>query len=109
MDADDLQDSFGVKKFGTLPDFLRGYLHQDYQAEHGTPDKALDAYCREASVKDLRKLDAGLKHFLEATALLPFERVREILSAKFGSGWLPQTPEELTGLLVHLRKRIPHR
>lgn len=98
--------------FATLSAFLRGYLHQDFRAEHETVAGAVEAYCREAAPPEVDRLRTEVEHFVSESRALPFEAVQGVLM-EFHSGWLPASPakwlELVKALNACLRKRTPKR
>ena len=45
-----------TERYPTLRAFARGYLHEDFEAEHGTPRAALEAFLAAASPTQRRTL-----------------------------------------------------
>ena len=70
---------FGDSDLNALRAFVGGYLHQDFVADHKTPATALDAYCREASRKEILELESDLDRFINKTSAISFGEVRELV------------------------------
>ena len=87
--------------FPALRAFLRGYLHQDYAAVHGSMRAAADAFRADASADErdqlVRELESLAKIVTASRALRGF--IRE----EMGSGWMPASREEILELLEALR------
>lgn len=97
---------FGDSDLIALRAFIGGYLHQDFVAEHKTPATALDAYCREASRREILVLESDLDRFVATTDAIDFDEVREIFVRELHSGWTPPNRAALVHLLRMVRTRL---
>ncbi len=86
--------------FPALREFFRGYLHEDFAAEHGSVEAALAAFLAAAPA------DARAAAAREARALLarelPPATLREFLIDGLGAAWHPRDPRKAIGLLSQL-------
>jgi hypothetical protein len=85
--------------FPALAQVFSGYLHEDFQQEHGTPVAAIGAFLNDASQTERRQFRREARRFLVKTASLPFEEVRALL-ARLGCRWLPDSRLALADLLA---------
>jgi contact-dependent growth inhibition (CDI) system CdiI-like immunity protein len=97
---------FGESDLVALRAFVSGYLHQDFVAEHKTPATALDAYCREASRKEILELESDLDRFMDKTSTMGFGDVRELFVRELHSGWAPPNRAALAHLLRMVRAQL---
>jgi hypothetical protein len=95
--------SFRAEEFAALRDFLRGYLHEDYRSEYGSPEKAAAAFLAEADTRERGAAAAQLARFLEFTHALPSEETLHLFRQELGSGWNPGSVNALRGLLTALQ------
>ena len=93
------EPKFDQSDLPALRAFVGGYLHQDFVADHKTPAIALNAYCREASRKEILELENDLDSFISKTGGMDFGAVRELFVREFCSGWLPPNRAALSRLL----------
>ena len=92
-----------AKDFPALCEFLAGYLHQDFTAEHGSPEAAARAFRANAEESQSKTVAAELNRFLERCGDLPFEQTRDLFTETLGSAWRPSHPAALRHLLSALR------
>ena len=92
-----------AKDFPALREFLAGYLHQDFTAEHGTPEAAARAFRAVAAETQSNTVAAELSRFLDVTHAQPFELTRELFTEILGSAWRPREAAALRHLLSALR------
>ena len=84
--------------FPELRRVLTGYLHEDLVAEHGTPEKALQAFRADANPAERRRFKKEATRFLDRTRALDFDQVRDLLN-QLGCRWMPPSREALVALL----------
>jgi hypothetical protein len=84
--------------FPALRDFLAGYLHEEYEAEHRTPQGAIDAFCRDATAEELRRLQDDAARFAAAIGGMRWRDVRRALR-QLGAAWAPRSAEALAAFL----------
>ena len=102
------QDSVQAKglrreAFPALRAFLRGYLHQDYAAVHGSVRAAADAFRADASADERDQLVRELESLAEIVTATRTRALRGFISEEMGGGWLPKSREEILELLDALR------
>lgn len=90
--------------FPRLSEFMAGYLHQDFQLDHKTPEAALRAFFDEANEEERAGLREELDRFREAAKDASWVNVKEALDA-LGGAWRPRSRAALDELL-HLPGRL---
>jgi hypothetical protein len=90
--GDGRQDA--AARFDTLRGFFRGYLHQDFRAEHGSAEEAARAYRSVASATELRALVAEWAEFSAAVGGMRWRDVKIALVRELGSSWQPVSRRE---------------
>jgi hypothetical protein len=85
--------------FPRVAEFLRGYLHQDFLVDHGSPRAALDAYLGDIDPIARRAFALEAARLGDALSTLPLGVVRRTLAEVFGCAWSPETPAEVHALL----------
>ena len=90
---------FRADDFSALRDFLRGYLHEDYRSEYGTPEQAAAAFLSESEAGERKAVAAQLTRFLELTHELPPDETLHLFRQELGSGWHPGSVNTLHQLL----------
>src|SRR5512140_2805038 len=91
--------------YPVLRDFLRGYLHEDFEEEYGSAVGALVAFVGDAGSEEAAMLRDDWARFSARVADLPFSRVRRILTDEFGTAYLPANPRELAAVFAPLTRR----
>ena len=89
--------------FPALRAFLRGYLHQDYTAVHGSMRAAADAFRADASADERDQLVSELESLAKLVTATRARALRGFISKEMGSGWIPASREEILELLDALR------
>jgi hypothetical protein len=92
--------------FPALREFLRGYLHQDFEAVHGSLRAAADAFRADASPAERTQLTRELESLAALVADLPARPLRQFIE-DLGSGWMPKSREEIQELLAAINQRHP--
>ncbi len=82
--------------------FLRGYLHEDFELEHGSVEGALTAFRAEADLSERDALKREGAALAEAARGLPLRELRRLLADGFGCAYRPRSREEGERLLAHL-------
>jgi hypothetical protein len=85
-------------RFETLRGFFRGYLHQDFGAEHGSAEEAARAYRSVASATELSALMAEWAEFSAVVGGMRWRDVKIALVRELGSSWRPVSRRELERL-----------
>lgn len=73
--------------FPAVREFLRGYLNQDFADEYGTVEAATKAFCEDASASEIRELAKQWGAFRAKLGGASRERMDQVLSGTFHSGW----------------------
>lgn len=89
-------------EFPHLGAMLDGYFHQDFVAEHGSPEDAARAFLRDAPAGDVGPVRAELDEFI---ALARGETRQEWLRRLRGIGgaWRPRSLDSLSKVAAVLR------
>ena len=88
-----------TERYPALRAFARGYLHEDFEAEHGTPLAALAAFLAAATPAERRALAREAARLDRRIAGWPVARVRELLRDELGCAWWPARASEVRALL----------
>ena len=89
--------------FPALRGFLRGYLHQDFAAVHGSIRDAAAAFRAEASDAERDRLVQELESLAHLFASRPARLLHVFMTDELGSAWAPESRQQLTELLEALR------
>jgi CdiI immunity protein len=84
--------------FPRLQQVFSGYLHEDFLHDHGSPASALRAFQEDADSTEREEFVAEVRRFLELTASLDFNEVRNLI-ARLGGRWRPHSRKALVALL----------
>ena len=90
-------------RFPMIQTLLRGYLHEDYAAEHGSAEGAVLAFCKNASPRELEKLLEEWRRLSVNTASWTVADIGTLLTKDFGGAWLPESKQELARLFQVIR------
>ena len=89
--------------FPALRAFLRGYLHQDFTAVHGSIRAAAEAFRADASAEERDQLVRELESLADILTAHKVRALRDFISEEMGSGWMPKSREEIMELLGAIR------
>jgi hypothetical protein len=92
-----------ARRFPVIRTLLRGYLHEDYAAEHGSAEGAVRAFCKDASPQEREKLAEEWRRLSVNTASWTVADIGVLLTRDFGSAWMPGSKQELTRLFQIIR------
>lgn len=87
-------------RYPALRAFARAYLHEDFEAEHGTPEAALEAFLGAATAAERRALGGEAGRLDRRIAGWPVARVRALLRDELGGAWWPARAREVRNLLA---------
>jgi len=90
--------------FPALSQFLRGYLHQDWQDEYDSPAEAARQFCEDASVEERRDLADQWEAFRKQTKNLSLPVISGLLSRQLGAAWSPQSPDQFEAISAAFRE-----
>jgi hypothetical protein len=85
--------------FPELRRVFSGYLHEDFIAEAGTPEAALQGFRADAAPTERRRFQQEVQRFLAQTATLDLNDIRDLVQ-QLGSRWIPPSREALVALLT---------
>lgn len=91
------------RDFAALQDFLRGYLHQDWKLEHGSPEQAAQHFWDDAGPEQRAQLTAQWQEFVASAKNQPLEEIARRLT-KLGSAWQPSRASDLDDITRVLRR-----
>jgi hypothetical protein len=89
--------------FPALRAFLRGYLHQDFAAVHGSVRAAAEAFLADASADERNQLVRELESLVEVVTGPKARALRAFIGDDMGSGWMPKSRDEIMELLEAIR------
>jgi hypothetical protein len=90
-------------RFPMIRVLLRGYLHEDYAAEHGSAEGAVRAFCKDASPQEVEKLAEEWRRLSVNTANWTVADIGSLLTKDFGGAWMPESKQELVRLFQVIR------
>jgi hypothetical protein len=102
-----LPDLPNAAEFPALAGFLRGYLQEGFEAEHGSPAAALGAFLGAARPGQVRRLAREAAHLLDEVRGLPLARLSHLLTRGFRCGWRPHRVAEVHHLLARAAAASP--
>jgi hypothetical protein len=92
--------------FPALREIFRGYLHEDYQLEHGNANAAVLAFLSVASADERAAASYEAKRLTKRLAGLGLKEVREAVSSQLGAAWQPASLAELARVLKTLATAV---
>ncbi len=84
--------------FPALRQFLRGYLHQDWQDEYDAPAKAAQQFCEDVNGDERQHVAQEWMAFCQQTKNLSLPTIATLLSDKLGSSWHLKSPDDLAAI-----------
>jgi hypothetical protein len=95
--------SVHLDDFPALRDFLIGYLHEDFVADHGSPEGAVRAFARDADEGELQALKDDSSRFAARIDTWSWTDARRALRS-LGGGWAPASRAALKSFLADIAK-----
>jgi hypothetical protein len=89
--------------FPALREFLRGYLHEDWQEDHDSAAEAAQQFCEDASAEEREDVAREWEAFRERTKNLSLPAVSTLLSKQLGAAWQPQTSDQIEAISAVFR------
>jgi hypothetical protein len=89
--------------FPALRQFLRGYLHEDWQEDHDSPAEAAQQFCEDASAEERQDVSREWEAFRQRTKNLSLPAISALLSTQLGSAWRPETSDQLEAVSAVFR------
>jgi CdiI immunity protein len=84
--------------FPALREFLRGYLHEDWQEEYDSPAKAAQQFCTDASPQERQDVAREWSDFRSRTKNLSLPVVSGLLNDKLGASWTAKSTDDLEAI-----------
>ncbi len=101
--ASQVSPELSVDSFPALREFLRGYLHEDWQDEHESPEEAAQQFCDDASPEERRNVAQEWHAFRQLTKNLSLPAISAALNGPLGAAWSPKTTEPLEAISAIFR------
>ena len=95
--------SISATSFPALRQFLRGYLHQDWQDEYDSPAEAAQQFCEDTDGDDRKQVADEWIAFRQHTKNLSYPAIATLLSDKLGSSWHLKSPDDLEAISAVFR------
>jgi len=89
--------------FPALERVFSGYLHEDYAAEHGSPEAALRAFREDASPAEWRRFQREAKRLAALADDSDFDDICKLVQ-RLGSRWTPPSRDALVTLLTGIAR-----
>ena len=89
----------GTPRFPVLERVFRGYLHEDFAVEYGSPEAAVRAFRNDASPAEWRRFQREAKRFASLVDGRDLEEVRTLVH-RLGSRWTPPSRDALISLIT---------
>lgn len=93
-----------VRQFPALREFFGGYLHEDFAAEHGTPEGAWRAFEADASGAERRRVQAEATRLLAIAESENLDELRARL-ATLGAKWAPRSRAAIVKFLSAMAEK----
>jgi len=87
--------------FPALERVFSGYLHEDYAAEHGSPEAALRAFREDASPAEWRRFQREARRLAALADDSDFDDICKLVR-RLGSRWTPPSRDALMTLLTSI-------
>jgi hypothetical protein len=84
--------------FPALRRVFAAYLHEDFVAEYGSAEAALDAFRHDANEEERRVFTREARRLLDATASLELSDMQALIE-RLGSRWIPPSRTALISQL----------
>ena len=85
-------------EFPELRRVFTGYLHEDFRAESGTPEAALQRFWADAGPDERRRFQGEAERFLAHTAAWDLDAIRSLVH-QLGGRWIPPSREAVVAAL----------
>ena len=91
-----------ASEFPELARVFSGYFHEDFIAQHGTPEAALRAFRDDASPMEWRRFQREAKRLVKLADDRDFDHVCHVLQ-QLGSRWIPASRTALIEVLTSVQ------
>jgi hypothetical protein len=88
--------------YPALREVARGYLHEDFELEHGNANAAACAFLAVASVTERAAVTREAKRLAKQCSGLELAQARDLVAAELGCAWQPVSLGELRRVLKTL-------
>ena len=88
-----------ASEFPELERVFSGYLHEDFAAEYGSPEAALQAFRHDASPAEWRRFQREAKRLAGLAEARDFDDICRMVQ-RLGSRWTPPSRHALITLLT---------
>ena len=92
-----------AETFPALRQFLRGYLHQDWQEDYGSPAEAAQQFCEDATPEERPDVAREWEAFRQLTKNLSLPAISALLTTKLGAEWEVRDPDQLDAISAIFR------
>ena len=89
--------------YPALRQFLRGYLHQDWQDEYDSPAEAAQQFCEDSDPVERQQVAHEWLDFRNYTKNLSLPATAGLLSDTLGSSWHAKSPNDLEAISAIFR------
>jgi CdiI immunity protein len=90
-----------ASEFPEMERVFSGYLHEDFAAQYGSPEAALQAFRDDASPAEWRRFQREAHRLARLTTERDFDQVCHLLQ-QLGSRWVPHSSDALIALLTKI-------
>ena len=90
--------------FPALRQFLRGYLHEDWQDEYDSPAEAAQLFCEDADSDERQQVAREWIDFCQRTKNLSLPAIAGLLSDKLGASWHLKSLDDLEAISAVFRQ-----
>lgn len=91
-------------EFPELRRVFSGYLHEDFRAESGTPEAALQRFWADAAADERRRFQHEAERFLAHTAAWDLDALRRLVH-QLGGRWVPPSRDAVVNVLTAVAKQ----
>jgi hypothetical protein len=93
--------------FPALREFLRGYLHQDWQDGYNSPAAAAQQFCADASPEERQHVAHEWQAFRQQTKNLSLPAISALLTGPLGSSWSARSVDDFEAISAVFRQFAP--
>ena len=93
--------------FPLITALMRGYLHEDWDADYESAAEAREAFLQDVSTGERRAFAVECDAFHTLTAGLPLRDVVRVLQEALGGAWAPADLSEVRSVLSAGKSRRP--
>ena len=86
-----------------LSNFARAYLHEDFEAEYGSPAGAAAAFAADASETERADLTREIEHLTTTATRWSLAALQRFMTREIGGAWRPESVEDVRALVPALK------